>query len=88
MPYNMNLKNFTKHVFISIILIFHAYGGEMQNNNISLDNDKIIEVSIGNKVYKPTFDQEKGILNVIEQTRKQKDIMTKMCTHTVQLSST
>ena len=42
MLYNMNLKNFTKHVFILILLTFNAYGGEMENKNISLDKDKII----------------------------------------------
>ena len=59
MLYNMNLKNFTKHVFILILLTFNAYGGEMENKNISLDKDKIIEVSIGDKVYKPILNQEK-----------------------------
>ncbi|MSO14214.1 peptide deformylase [Rickettsiales endosymbiont of Trichoplax sp. H2] len=77
MLHNINLKKFTKYVFILILLTFNAYGGAMENKNISLDKDKIIEVSIGNKVYKPTLNQEKGILKVLKMPEDEKILRMK-----------
>ena len=66
MLYNINLKKFTKYIAVSILFTFNAFGGEMENNNISVGKDKLIQVSIGDKVYQPTLNKEKGILNVLK----------------------
>ena len=39
--------NFTKYVIILTVFIINSFGGEMENNNISLDQDKILQVNIG-----------------------------------------
>ena len=46
-------------------------------SKISLDKDKIIEVSIGNKVYKPTLNQEKGTLKVLKIPEDEKILRMK-----------
>ena len=44
---------------------------------ISLDQDKIIEVSIGDQIYKPTLNQEKGILKVLKIPEDEKILRMK-----------
>ena len=49
----------------------------MENNDISLDQDKILQVNIGSQVFKPTFNKGKGILNVLKIPEDEKTLRMK-----------
>ena len=69
--------NFTKYVIILTLFIINSFGGEMENNNISLDQDKILQVNIGGQVFKPTLYKAKGTLRVLKIPEDEKILRMK-----------